>query len=150
MIPHHKKIKMRALDENCLNHMAEQLRDGLCPMITMVHEHNTFTILINRFCWNHEDTHKGEDLYYRSHVGLLFRHVKTVQRKGFDQHSADRILNLLHIHVEKDTKRQWIHLIFSKGYEIRVEIEKFEVYLSDLHDPWPTRSKPAHIHEHVA
>ncbi len=148
MIPANKMIKMRALDASDLNHMAEQLRDGLCPMVSMVHEKNSFTLLINRFCWNHEDKHQREALHYRSHVGLLFRHVQKVQRKGFEQHSEDRILNLLHIHV-KEEDSTWVHLVFSKGHEIRLEVEKLEVYLSDLHDPWPTRSKPTHLHEHA-
>lgn len=149
MIPVHKMIKMRALDANDLNHMAEQLRDGLCPLISMVHEKESFTLLINRFCWNHEDKHEDKPLYYRSHVGLLFRHVQKVQRKGFEQHSEDRILNLLHIHVKEEPKTTWVHLVFSKGHEIRLSVQKLEVYLSDLHDPWPTRSKPMHLHEHM-
>ena len=146
MIPAIKMIKMRALDTTDLNHMAEQLRDGLCPMVTMVHEKNSFTLLVNRFCWNHEDKHEGKPLHYRSHVGLLFRHVQSLQRKGFEQHSQDRILNLLHIHVKETLRSTWVHLVFSKGHEIRLKIEKLEVYLSDLHDPWPTRSKPTNLH----
>jgi len=149
MIPASKMIKMRALDISDLNHMAEQLRDGLCPMVAMVYEKNSFTLLVNRFCWNHEDKREGEPLHYRSHVGLLFRHVQSVQRKGFGQHSHDRILNLLHFDVKGTSKGTWVHLVFSKDYEIRLKIEKLEVYLSDLHDPWPTRSKPTHLHEHI-
>lgn len=149
MIPASKMIKMRALDTADLNHMAEQLRDGLCPIVAMVHEKNSFTLLVNRFCWNHEDKHEGKPLHYRSHVGLLFRHVQNVQRKGFEQHSQDRILNLLHIDVKETSKDTWVHLVFSKSYEIRLKVEKLEVYLSDLHDPWPTHSKPTHLHEHM-
>lgn len=149
MIPSHKMIKMRALDADDLNHIAEQLRDGLCPIIAMVYEHESFTLLVNRFCWNHEDKHEEKPLYYRSHVGLLFRHVKNVQRKGFEQHTSERILNLLHIHITEKANNMWIHLVFSKGHEIRLHVERLEAYLSDLHDPWPTRSKPMHLHEHI-
>lgn len=149
MIPKHKMIKMRALDAADLHHIAEQLRDGLCPILTMVHEHETFTLLVNRFCWNHEDKFDDEPLHYRSHVGLLFRYVQKVQRKGFEQHSKDRIFNLLHIEVKEEAKNTWVHLVFSKNYEIRLQVEKLEAYLSDLHDPWPTRSKPMHLHEHI-
>ncbi len=150
MIPTHKMIKMRALDAHDLNHMAEQLRDGLCPLIGMVHEHMTFTLLINRFCWNHEDKIADKNIYYRSHVGLLFRHVQSVQRKGFEQHGPERILNLLNIHVQEEAPDTWIHLVFSNGHEIRLKVDKLEVYLSDLHDPWPTKVKPTHIHEHIS
>ena len=149
MIPQHKMIKMRALDTTDLHHIAEQLRDGLCPMMAMVHERKSFTLLVNRFCWNHEEKADGTLLHFRSHVGLLFRHVQKVQRKGFEQHSKDRILNLLHIELRQNTKDTWVHLVFSKGYEIRLLVEKLEAYLSDLHDPWPTRSKPMHLHEHL-
>ncbi len=150
MIPKHKMIKMRALDATDLHHIAEQLRDGLCPILTMVHERESFTLLVNRFCWNHADKSDDKPLHYRSHVGLLFCHVQKVQRRGFEQHSKDRILNLLHIEIKEDTKSTWVHLVFSKHYEIRLLVKKLEVYLSDLHDPWPTRSKPTHLHEHIA
>ncbi|MCE2716542.1 MAG: DUF2948 family protein [Pseudomonadota bacterium] len=149
MIPKHKMIKMRALDKDDLHHIAEQLRDGLCPILAMVHEKESFTLLVNRFCWNHEDKIEDETLHYRSHVGLLFRHVEKVQRKGFEQHSKERILNLLHIHLKEEKASTWVHLVFSKGCEIRLCVKKLEAYLSDLHDPWPTRSKPTHIHEHL-
>ena len=149
MIPSDKLIKMRARDANDLNHIAEQLRDGLCPIIAMVYEKNTFTLLVNRFCWNHHDIHEGKPLYYRSHMGLLFLHVKNVQRKGFEQHGSQRILNLLHIHIEKADSNNFVHLVFSGGHEIRLEVEKLDTYLSDLHEPWPTRSKPTHLHEHL-
>jgi hypothetical protein len=117
--------------------------------MAMVFEKESFTLLVNRFCWNHADNHEGKPLHYRSHVGLLFRHVKNVQRKGFEQHTQERILNLLHIHVKEKGKTSWIYLMFSAGHEIRLEAKKLEVYLSDLHDPWPTRSKPMHLHEHI-
>ncbi|MCX7342692.1 MAG: DUF2948 family protein [Proteobacteria bacterium] len=149
MIPSDKLIKMRAIDESDLNHIAEQLRDGICPLVAMVYEKDSFTLLVNRFCWNHQDVVGGKPMYYRSHMGLLFLHVKNVQRKGFEQHGDKRILNLLHIHTESTSDSNWVHLIFSGDHEIRLEVEKLETYLSDLHDPWPTRSKPTHLHEHL-
>ncbi len=150
MIPNNKLIKMRGRDLHDLNHIAEQLRDGLCPTIAMVYEKDSFTLLVNRFCWNHHDTHEGQPLYYRSHLGLLFCQVKNVQRKGFEQHGDQRILNLLHLHVEEEAGNTWVHLVFSHNCEIRLEVEKLDAYLSDLHEPWPTRSKPTHLHEHLA
>ena len=149
MIPSDKLIKMRAIDADDLNQISEQLRDGLCPLVAMVYEKNSFTLLVNRFCWNHQDIIDEKPMYYRSHMGLLFLHVKKVQRKGFEQHTDQRILNLLHVRVKETGKAQWVHLIFSGNHEIRLHVEKLETYLSDLHDPWPTRSKPTHLHEHL-
>lgn len=149
MIPSEKLIKMRALDVDDLNHISEQLRDGLCPLVAMVYEKNSFTLLVNRFCWNHEDIVDEKPMYYRSHIGLLFMHVKKVQRQGFHQYSEQRVLNLLHINVQENDTAQWVHLVFSGNHEIRLQVEKLETYLSDLHDPWPTRSKPTHLHEHL-
>lgn len=150
MIPNDKLIKMRAVDADDLNHISEQLRDGLCPIVAMVYERKSFTLLINRFCWNHQDIVDDRPMYYRSHIGLLFMHVKNVQRKGFEQHTEQRILNLLHIHIKEIDQEKWVHLLFSGNHEIRLQVEKLETYLSDLHDPWPTRSKPTHLHEHLA
>lgn len=84
MIPQHKMIKMRALDTTDLHHIAEQLRDGLCPIMAMVHERESFTLLVNRFCWNHEEKADGTLLHFRSHVGLLFRHVQKSSAKGLN------------------------------------------------------------------
>ena len=147
MIPN--LIKIRGIDAKDLNHMAEQLRDGLCPVSAMVYEKESFALLVNRFCWNHQESHKNKPIYYRSHMGLLFLHVENVQHKGFKQQGEHRILNLLHINEEKADEHIWINLIFSSGHEIRIGVKKIEAYLSDLHDPWPTRSKPTHLHEHL-
>lgn len=149
MLPDIKKIKMRALDEQGLLHIAEQLRDGLCPVLSMVYEKNTFTMLVNRFCWNHEDVHENNPLYFRAHLGLLFMHVVAVERKGFGSQDKLRILNLLHMEIEEDDQFKIIHLSFSNHCDIRIKVKKIEVYTSDLHDAWPTKQKPTHIHEHL-
>jgi hypothetical protein len=149
MLPDHKKIKMRALDQKGLLHIAEQLRDGLCPLMSMVYEKNTFTMLVNRFCWNHEDMHENKSLYYRAHLGLMFMHVVSVERKGFSHSDKMRILNLLHIEVEEGDEFKTITLLFSNSCDIKLTVKKIEIYTSDLHDAWPTKQKPTHIHEHL-
>ena|SRR3989338_7193761 len=149
MLPDNKKIKMRALDKSGLLHIAEQLRDGLCPLVSMVYEKNTFTMLVNRFCWNHEGLHENNPLYYRAHVGLLFMHVVSVERRGFKHSDQMRILNLLHIEISDVEEFQLINIIFSNGFDIRIKVKKIEIYTSDLHDAWPTKQKPTHLHEHL-
>lgn len=149
MLPDDKKIKMRALDKQGLLHIAEQLRDGLCPLVSMVYEKNTFTMLVNRFCWNHEDVHENNPLYFRAHLGLMFMHVVDVEKKGFDHHDKSLILNLLHLEIEEGDEFQIINLLFSNHCDIRIKVKKIEVYTSDLHEAWPTKQKPTHLHEHL-
>lgn len=149
MIPSHKKMIMKAMDADSLNHMAEQLRDGLCPVSAMIYEKKTFSLLVNRFCWNHEEEHKNKKIYFRAHVGLMFMHVLAVESKGIDLKNKWKILNLLHIKTEKHEDFIYINLIFSGDNDIRIKVAKLEVYTKDLHDAWPTQQKPTHIHEHI-
>ncbi len=153
MLPNHKKIKVLAKSEEDLYHISLQLKEGICPISAMVYEKNTFSLLVNRFCWNHQSSHMGTPLYCRANMGLLFCHVTHVMNRGFhqfpkDSKPRDNMLNLLHIDVSKAKKGYELKLIFSHDKQMLVQVSKIEVYLNDLHDGWPTWQKPTHLYEH--
>jgi hypothetical protein len=71
----------------------------------------TFTILANRFCWEHPPIdHEGEPMHHRVHSGLCFRNVDKIHHRGFNRKGDCRILNLLTLQAKKADA---IHLICS-------------------------------------
>lgn len=145
----HDPLKLIAKDLEDLQILAAHLQDSLLPLVSMVYDpkEQTFTALADRFCWEHEPIeHEGDPLYHRVHTGVCFRHVSKVLHKGFKRHGPVRTLNLLTMHGEKEGA---IHLVFSGGHEIRLEIDDLHCHIGDLSSPWPTRKRPKHIHEHL-
>lgn len=145
-----KPLKLIAKDLEDLKILAAHLQDSMMPLMSMTYdpESQTFRAVANRFCWEHpEVVHDGEPLYHRTHTGVEIHNVKKVLRKGIDFKGAQRSYNLLTMHADNEGA---IHLLFSGGGELRVEVNNIHLHLGDLHHPWPTRKKPKHIHEHIA
>lgn len=145
-----KPLKMIIKDVEDLQIMAAHLQDALIPMMSLSYdpESKTFRALANRFCWEHgEVIHEGEPLYHRTHTGLEVHQATKVLQKGFDPDSHQKSYNLLTVHDSQDGA---IHLVFSGGAELRIEIDDIHLHVGDLEQPWPTRKKPKHVHEHFA
>lgn len=145
-------LKLLAQDKEEIHILSAHLQDGLFPLTSMHFEKKdqTFSFLVNRFCWEHVDAHPDEERYYRVHSGLVFSDVVAIHQRGFDQKHPQRILNLLMISVvEHKNGTKTIHLLFSGDKEIRVETTSIQCRLSDVDHPWPTNKKPIHLHEHL-
>ncbi|WP_198027186.1 DUF2948 family protein [Candidatus Paracaedibacter symbiosus] len=144
-----KQLKLIAKDLEDLQILATHLQDSIVPLMSMVYdrETKTFRAVANRFCWEHgELEHEGEPLYHRVHSGFEIHHVTRVQHKGLDRNNENRAYNLLTIHGDGEGT---LHLVFSGGPEVRLEIDELHMHLGDLEHPWPTRIKPKHIHDHL-
>ncbi len=172
-LEHYKALKLVADDGDHLVHFSTFLQDGLCPKTSMNFdpENHTFSLLVNRFCWEMtEHSHLHDEHYFRVHCGLKFFHVSNVYKRNFHQSSRNRVLNLLSIQIdereeEKQTEGQIeerikgrikeqneaisIRLLFSGDREIDIQVLAIESTLADFHHPWPTKKKPMHIHEHL-
>jgi hypothetical protein len=72
--------------------------------------------------------------------------VKGVHRRGFDPKGSVRTLNLLALQTPEKNE---VHLHFSGGGDIRVQMDQLHCHLGDLQEPWPTRKKPTHLYEHL-
>lgn len=143
-----KPLKMIAKDLEDLQIMAAHLQDAIIPLMSMSYdaETKTFRLLANRFCWEHEELiHENEPLYHRVHSGLEVHHVNKVMHKGLNLKEDKGTHNLLTIHNEDP---QAVHLVFSGGPEVRLEVEELHLHLGDVQHPWPTRQKPKHVHEY--
>lgn len=142
-------LRLLAHDVEDLTIFGAHLQDALLPVMSMVYEpkNATFTLLANRFCWEHPPIdHEGEPMYHRVHSGICFRHVEKVHHRGFHRKGQPRILNLLSFHAQKG---EAIHLVCAGNNEIRIETKTLHCHLGDLHHPWPTRKKPTHLYEHM-
>ncbi len=142
-------LRLLANDTEDLAILATHLQDALLPLASMVYEpkNATFTLLANRFCWEHPPIdHEGMPMYHRVHSGLCFRNVDKVHHRGFQRNGNTRILNLLTLQAQRTDA---IRLICSGNNEIHIETKNLHCHLGDLHQPWPTRKKPIHVYEHI-
>lgn len=143
-VPKANLLKLKAESHDDLEILSACLQDACFPASAMHYDSTTkvFTILANRFMWEHEPhAHQGEEVYKRVHSGIYFSHVQGVKHKNVEQANTTEFLNLLAIHAKKDGQ---IHLVFSDQREICLHIDKITCHVKDLHEPWHTTQKPTH------
>ncbi len=99
-----------------------------------------FRILLNRFCWEHSHKFEQEQCYHRVHSGLYIHNIKTIHVNDNFQKKPHSFYNLLAMHVNKDE----ITLIFSDHRHIYIKVDGILIYLKDLHEHYPTLTKPHH------
>ena len=102
-------------------------------------------LLLNRFCWEHSHKFDEEECYHRVHTGLYIHNVKSIKTNNlFSSDGSFKTsvpyLNLLAVHASESE----INLVFSDKKHMCVEVENILVYLKDLHEKYPTLSKPEH------
>ncbi|MEB3702035.1 DUF2948 family protein [Candidatus Bealeia paramacronuclearis] len=136
-------LKLKAIDSEDLTIISSLLQDALIPISGMRYEKekNQFYLVANRFCWECAHHHeKDGTAFHRVQSGTLFDYVKNVQKQGLATH-PETLVNLLTIH---NTKDGCVHLVFSEGGQIKLEIEKLSCKLEDLEETYTTPSHPAH------
>lgn len=149
MSPDFVPLKLLAKDLEDLTILAAHLQDALLPLISMVYEPEkaTFSMLANRFCWEHPPlVHEEGPIYHRIHAGLCFHNVDKVHHRNLDRTGDQRFMSFL---TFQQPTPNMVHLICSRGSEIRIETKDLHCQLGDIHDPWPTRQKPMHLYEHI-
>jgi hypothetical protein len=112
-------LKLKAHDNDDLQAISAQMQDAVLRVgdITYASRQRKFACVANRFAWDSQPANE------RRRSGLHFENVMKVQRKGFDQSSADTILSLLSITFkETDAPSGTVTLTFSAGHTIQHEI----------------------------
>lgn len=133
----HILLKINAKSDEDIEFLSALLQDGLCPISSMHHENNVFSLLVNRFLW--EEYHSSKTAY-RIHCGLVFNNVRAVRTKI---NKNTRMLNLLMIKVTAVEGSKKINLIFSNG-EIELIADDINCAVSDFHEAWHTNAIPDH------
>jgi len=136
-------LKLRAEDAEDLAVVSACLQDALVPVrdLAYVPEDRTFLLVANRFRWeNGLSPAPGEAAYERTLCGITFSEVAAVSYNGFRRTEDSRILSLLAIRPEDGA----VHLEFSGGATIRLEVARILCLAKDLGEPWPTQWQPRH------
>jgi DUF2948 family protein len=136
-------LKLRAEDTEDLAVISACLQDALVPVrdLAYVPEDRTFLLVANRFRWeNGLSPAPGEAAYERTLCGITFSEVAAVSYNGFRRTEDSRILSLLAIRPEDGA----VHLEFSGGATIRLEVARILCLATDLGEPWPTQWQPRH------
>ena len=136
-------LKLRAEDAEDLAVVSACLQDALVPVrdLAYVPEDRTFLLVANRFRWeNGLNPAPDEPAYERTLCGITFSEVAAVSYNGFRRTEDSRILSLLAIRPEDGA----VHLEFSGGATIRLEVARILCLATDLGEPWPTQWQPRH------
>lgn len=134
-------LKLRAEDADDLSVISACLQDSLVSVsdLAYVPENRVFLFVVNRFRW--EDG-RGDDetSHRRTFCGITFGEVSAVSYGGFRRSDGNRILSLLAIRSAGEA----IHLEFSGGAAVRLEVARIRCHVTDIGEPWPTPWQPRH------
>jgi hypothetical protein len=136
-------LKLRAEDAEDLAVISACLQDALVAVrdLAYVPEDRAFLFVANRFRWeNGLSPAPGEAGFERTLCGITFSEVAAVSYNGFRRSEDGRILSLLAIRPEDGA----VHLEFSGGATIRLEVARILCLAKDLGEPWPTQWQPRH------
>jgi hypothetical protein len=143
MAPDAALLKLRAEDAEDLLVISACLQDALVPVrdLAYIPEERTFLFVANRFRWeNGVQPAPGEAGLERTLCGITFSEVTAVSYSGFRRSEKGRILSLLAIRAENGK----VHLEFSGGAAIRLEVACILCHAKDIGEPWPTPWQPRH------
>ena len=143
MAPDAALLKLRAEDTEDLLVISACLQDALVPVrdLAYIPEERTFLLIANRFRWeNGVRPAPGEAGLERTLCGITFSEVTAVSYSGFRRSENGRILSLLAIRTENSK----VHLEFSGGAAIRLEVACILCHAKDVGEPWPTPWQPRH------
>ena len=143
MAPDAALLKLRAEDAEDLLVISACLQDALVPVrdLAYIPEERTFLLIANRFRWeNGVRPAPGEAGLERTLCGITFSEVTAVSYSGFRRSENGRILSLLAIRTENSK----VHLEFSGGAAIRLEVACILCHAKDIGEPWPTPWQPRH------
>jgi hypothetical protein len=143
MAPDAALLKLCAEDAEDLLVISACLQDALVPVrdFAYIPEERIFLFVANRFRWeNGVGPAPGEAGLERTLCGMTFSEVTAVSYSGFRRGENGRILSLLAIRAEYGK----VHLEFSGGAAIRLEVACILCHAKDIGEPWPTPWQPCH------
>lgn len=136
-------LRLVALDDDDLAVVSANLQDALIAVADMAYlpQAKRFAMVGKRFDW----VKAGAGVIERCATGLHFERVLGVSRTGFLQEESERVLNLLAVHFKPgDAPAGHVHLAFSGGAGVRLEVECLEAQMRDLGDRFVCDKQPAH------
>lgn len=140
-----RPLRLLAEDADDLHVLSAALQDALTTVGEVAYEKaaRRLTIALNRFCWECQSVEA-----VRIRAGLQLGGVLAVQSRGVEADSKARLLQILAMTFEPSPEADnpggvvLIHL--AGGGDLKVIVECVDIVLSDLSDPWPAKTSPAH------
>ena len=136
-------LRLIALDGEDLSIISAHVQDALVRVadIAFLGKEHRLALLLSRFDW----ACSGGDEFQRCRSGLHFDHVRRVSSLGIDRQNPETLLNLLSIIFEAgDAPSGTIHLTFSGGATIKLEVECIDAQFRDLGPRWAASARPGH------
>ena len=137
-------LRLRASDLEDLSVIGMMVQDALVPPGDMryLKDSGQFLLLLNRFRW---ETSDAGPPYARSHAGLRFDQVLSVQFKGIAWNAPEKMLSLLTIAFDPaGSDGAVVVLHFSGEAAVRLTVSSLACGLEDVGQPWPTQWMPEH------
>jgi len=154
-------LRLRARAPEDFAFLSSCLQDAIAPIVDMTFEpsNRRFVLVVNRFCWEvgaidpatedglfgtdeEDELPLGSSAYQRTNCGLRIHGVTGVRHRGIDLSDRGAILNLLAVQADPQT----IMLDFSGGACLALSVDRLDVVLEDLGEPWLTFRRPDHDH----
>lgn len=136
-------LRLIAFDTDDLKIISANLQDSLVRVgdMAFLPKAKRFALVAARFDW----VRAAEGHWERCRSGLHFERVFKVSCAGFQQREPRTLLNLLSISFkEREPPAGEIHLIFSGGCALRLQVECLEAELRDFDLRWKAGALPAH------
>lgn len=139
-----ERLKLIALDKEDLAIISTYCQDAVLKVgdLHFLANEKRFVLTMNRFVWEKKGIFSANE---RRRTVLHFNQVNNVRVTGIDRGKPDEILNLLAVSFEPDElPTGCIHLVFSGGAAIRIDVECIEAQLADMDAAWKAKSRPTH------
>ena len=143
-------LKLRAEDADDLAVLSACLQDAVVAVRDLAYlaADRSFVLVASRFRWERGlDRERHQSGFERILCAITFDEVAAVSYRGFRRSDEDRILSLLSIRFTPGEPAGAIHLDFSGGAAIRLEVNRIACRSRDLGEPWPTPWQPQHDEE---
>jgi hypothetical protein len=142
------RLRLKAEDAEDLEIISAHLQDAIARVgdIAYLPSKRRFALVFNRFMWEDlQGGDKAKSSYRRVRAGLHFDSVLGVKSQNIRQDAKDAVLELLSVRFDPAADAAGsVTLVFSGGGAIRLSVECLDAEISDISEPWSTKSKPGH------
>ncbi len=142
----YQPLRLMAGDKDDLDVLSAVLQDGIAKLgdFAYVSAERRFAFVANRFSWECAGDRKTGP-FLRVRAGVHFDDVMSVQFQHLKTDARDAVVELLALRFEPGGDGGGVVLLdLAGGGAVRLEVESINAYLSDISEPWRTRSRPDH------
>ncbi len=142
----YRPLRLRVESAEDLAALSSSLQDAVAKIgdFAYLPSQRRFAFVANRFVWEcAQNGSRGP--FARVRAGVHFDDVLSVQQSNLRPDAKDAVVALLAMRFEagQDGAGE-LHFDFAGGGAVKLSVESLNAAITDLSDPWRTRSKPSH------